>query len=116
MIKKKNDLKTTIVKNLRDGIGKISITEILSTKEMKNKGKLFSRLSLEKGSSIGLHEHINDFEVYYILSGTGLVQEKDSKHLVSQGDVVYTTHKEQHSLFNTGEDNLEIIAVVINDE
>lgn len=114
MIKRKNDLITKKIEGLRGGQGKISLIEILSNEELKNEGKLFARLTLEKGASIGVHQHINDFEVYYILKGTGSVEEENETYIVSEGDVVYTSHGEQHSLTNIGDSELEMLAVVIN--
>lgn len=115
MIKKKSDLKVNEIDGLKGGIGKLKMIEILTASELKDEGKLFSRVILEKGSSIGFHKHENDFEVYYILKGKGEVQEADGTYEVGEGDVVYTSHGEEHSLINIGENKLEMIAVVIND-
>lgn len=114
MIKKKSDLKTKEIEALKGGKGKLTMIEILTEKELKDEGKLFSRVILDKGSSIGLHKHIDDFEVYYILKGIGKVLEKNGTYLVNEGDVVYTSHNEEHSIENIGDGELEMLAVVIN--
>ncbi|WP_297487403.1 cupin domain-containing protein [uncultured Cetobacterium sp.] len=114
MIKTKNDLKSITVNGLREGIGIINITHLLSLEELKNKGKLFGKLELEINSSIGFHKHIDDFEVYYILKGKGLVKDNKANYIVEEGDVIYTTSGESHSLTNIGENKLELLAVVIN--
>ena len=114
VIKKKSDLNITEIEGLRGGVGKLKMIEILSKDELQNEGKLFSRVILEKNSSIGLHRHVNDFEVYYILKGIGLVEEESGTYTVNEGDVVYTCDGEQHSLLNVGDSELEMLAVVIN--
>lgn len=116
MVKKKSDLKINEIEGLKGGIGRLKMIEILTAAELKDEGKLFSRVILEKGSSIGFHKHENDFEVYYILKGNGKVQETNGAYLVDEGDVVYTSHGEEHSLINIGENELEMIAVIINHE
>lgn len=114
MIKRKNELEIKEIEGLRGGVGKLKMTEILSKDELQNEGKLFSRVILEKNSSIGLHKHVNDFEVYYILKGVGLVEEESGTYTVNEGDVVYTCDGQQHSLLNIGDSELEMLAVVIN--
>ena len=107
-------LKVNEIEGLKGGEGKLKMIEILTKEELKDEGKLFSRVILERKSSIGLHKHINDFEVYYILKGTGQVLEKNKTYTVNEGDVVYTSHEEEHSIENIGDDELEMLAVVIN--
>lgn len=114
MIKRKSDLKINEIEGLKGGFGRLKMIEILTATELKDEGKLFSRVILERGSSIGFHKHINDFEVYYILKGNGEVQEANEIYKVGEGDVVYTSHGEEHSLINTGQSELEMIAVIIN--
>lgn len=50
MIKKKSDLKVNEIDGLKGGIGKLKMIEILTASELKDEGKLFSRVILEKGS------------------------------------------------------------------
>ncbi|MGL5723063.1 hypothetical protein, partial [Cetobacterium sp.] len=85
MIKRKNELETKEIEGLRGGVGKLKMIEILSKDELQNEGKLFSKVILEKNSSIGLHRHVNDFEVYYILKGVGLVKEESGTYTVNEG-------------------------------
>ena len=113
MVKRENELRVQEVNHLRNGKGKAIIHHIIEGEELKNKGKMFSKIVLPKGASIGVHEHKDDFEVYYILKGKGLVDEGNQKIVVNEGDSVYTADGNKHSIENIGESDLEMIAVVL---
>jgi quercetin dioxygenase-like cupin family protein len=67
---------------------------------------------LEPGSSIGYHQHVNNCELIYILSGEGTVNEDGVETKVSAGEVSYCGKGHWHSLTNTGKENLQIYCVV----
>lgn len=113
LVKRENELRVQEVNHLRNGKGTAKIHHIIEGDELKNKGKMFSKIVLPKGASIGIHDHTEDFEVYYILKGKGLVDEGDKKIIVNVADSVYTADGKQHSIENIGESDLEMIAVVI---
>lgn len=114
MYRQDKDMKSEIREKMRGGNGSVEIKHIFTDAEMTAKTRLFARLSLEKNSSIGLHQHATDEEVYYILSGTGKVIEENSEYIVKKGDAVLTGNGLSHSIENIGEDTLELIAVVVN--
>lgn len=112
MIKRKCDL---IVEdgNLRNGKGNIKREHIIMGDEFKGKGKLFAKITIPKGNSIGMHDHTEDFEVYYILKGVGRVLDNGNLVEVKEGDVIYTADGNKHYLENIGVVDLELIAVVL---
>lgn len=114
MIKRPQERTIKNVDKLRDGRGNTIIDYLIEGKELKNKAKLISKLTLEPGASIGVHDHIDDFEVYYILQGEGRVMDDGYMQPIGPGDVVYTSDGESHCLENTGKEKLELIAIVIN--
>ncbi len=113
MIKTRESINVQEVEGLRGGNGTAEIHHIIEGDELKEKGKLFSKIVLPKGASIGLHEHSEDFEVYYILKGKGLVREGEDAIEVRERDAVYTSDGQKHSIENIGEEDLEFMAVVI---
>lgn len=112
MIKRKNEL---LVEegNLRNGKGNVKREHIISGDELKGKGKLFAKLTIPRGNSIGMHDHTEDFEVYYILKGTGQVLDNGEIVQVNEGDVVYTANGNKHYLENIGVCDLEVLAIVL---
>lgn len=115
MIKRPQELTEKKVKNLKEGRGTTTLYHFIEGEELKNKAKMVSRLVLEPGASIGVHDHTEDFEVYYIIKGEGRVLDNGCMQPIGSGDVVYTANGESHCLENTGNKELELLAIVIND-
>lgn len=113
MIKRKENMNVETKTNMRGGDKEVKLMHIHTQDELKGNCRLFSKITLEVGSSIGLHTHINEEEVYYILSGTGTITDNQSSYEVFQGDSVLTGHNMSHSIKNTGNENLEFLAVIL---
>lgn len=70
-------------------------------------------LTLPKGASIGLHKHIDNEDVYIIISGKGVFTDSHGKQTeVGSGDVTIARPGQSHGLANTGEEPLVFINVV----
>jgi len=113
MIKRAKDLPSEVVSKRFGGKGEIDVTRLLDMEQFQGKGRLFAHNKIRPASSIGLHQHNGDFEVFYILNGEGIVDDNGSKAPVKAGDVILTGNGESHSLENTGSSNLEYIALVL---
>lgn len=59
-------------------------------------------LTLDPGSSIGDHPHEGDDEVYFIISGTGVMQVDGEQRNVGPGSAVLTRSGSHHGLVNNG--------------
>lgn len=70
--------------------------------------------SLPPGQSIQPHYHTDFEEIYYVLSGYGMMTIGDAQQEVSRGDVVYIPAPAPHSLLNTGSVPLHFITVTVN--
>lgn len=70
----------------------------------------FRKRVLKPGSAIGYHFQRVD-EVYYILSGTGMMKMNGDSFAVKAGDAILTRPGSSHGLRQTGADSL---AVIIN--
>ncbi len=113
MIKRYEELTTDIRPQLKDGIGDTTILNITDTSGLNDKGRLYSIMSLEPGSSIGKHTHINEREIYHILEGTGLIYDNGTDVIVKPGDVHITYSNEVHGISNIGSTPLKFIALII---
>lgn len=102
-----------IKEKLRDGKGSVEIANIFKPGEMKGKSRLCAKITINPGSSIGLHEHVNEEEIYYIIKGKGLVVDNDTSYEVGVGDGVLTCGGETHSIENIGTEPLELVAVIL---
>ena len=113
MIKHAKDLPSEVVSKRFGGKGEVAITRILEVDQFQGKGRLFAHNKIKPNSSIGLHQHNGDFEVFYILKGEGIVDDNGSKAPVKAGDVILTGNGESHGLENTGRSDLEYIALIL---
>jgi len=113
LIKLAESMQTAVVENRFGGKGKIKVKQLLTLDEFHGKGRLFAHNIILPGASIGFHKHEGDFETYYVIKGSGMVDDNGVKTAVKAGDVVYTSAGESHSIENTGTQDLEIIAMIL---
>lgn len=69
---------------------------------------VFRKRILKPGSGIGYHEQAED-EIYYVLSGRGVMTLDGKDHPVGPGTAVLTRTGSSHGLKPTGNDDLVII-------
>ncbi len=102
MIRKKLEMETEVRERMRDGTGSVEILHVFRSRELKGHTRLFARLRLPAGSSIGFHRHQGEEEIFYILSGQGEVSEGGPATPVGPGDAMLTGDGAGHSISNTG--------------
>jgi mannose-6-phosphate isomerase-like protein (cupin superfamily) len=68
----------------------------------------FRKRVLHPGAAIGYHLQKED-EVYYILSGTGVMQMNGGEFPVKEGDAILTRPGSSHGLKQTGKEDLVLI-------
>ena len=98
---------------MRGGDGQVRVENLLSKEELYEKGRLFGRLTLEPGCSIGQHEHTGEMEAFYVVSGSGVFLDNGEERPVSAGDVCYTGSGEFHAIRNTGSDTMVLFALIL---
>lgn len=86
---------------------------LLAPEEMLGKGRLFNRNVVNPGCELGWHVHNGDCETYYILSGTGEYNDNGKIVQVGPGDVTFVNSGEGHSIKNTGDVPIELIAMIL---
>lgn len=68
--------------------------------------------TLEKGASIGMHTHTDDFEVMYIIMGEAESTLDGMTDKLSEGMCQYCPKGHSHDLVNVGEGDLVFLGVV----
>ena len=104
-----------IKEHMRGGKGHVIMKHLLGEKELNGKCRIYAEITLEPGCEIGYHEHHNESETYYIISGQGVYNDNGTNRPVSAGDITFTPDGFGHGLDNTGTENLELMALVILD-
>ena len=113
MIKKREGMREATVEKPRDGEGVAHYTYVMEKDEMKSSCTMFAKITLEPGSRVGEHAHVEDAEVYYILEGMMEVNDNGTIQQARPGDAVYTSDGGTHSIKNIGDTNATMIAVII---
>jgi mannose-6-phosphate isomerase-like protein (cupin superfamily) len=113
MLKKGPDVPVQVVNGLRGGTGDVTQTHFLNEQEASGVGRHFARMSLEAGGSIGYHPHNGEAEIYYFLSGTGLLNDNGAEAPVEPGDSHICPDGCSHGIKHTGDGPLEFIALIL---
>ena len=112
MVIHRNEMKVDEIVRMRDGEGKANLTYLLDGSKEKN-ARMFAEVTLDPGCSIGYHQHDKETEYYFILSGTGTVNDDGKEVQVKQGDSVITGNGAFHSIKNSGSVPLVFHAVIV---
>ena len=101
--------------HMRDGRGTVTIHEILTKEELDGHGRLYARIVLPPGASIGFHVHEGETEPFYILKGEATFIDNDRKSEIARpGDVCLIEPGEGHSIVNKTDSDLEFMALIYN--
>lgn len=71
------------------------------------------RCAIHAGGSIGLHKHETSDDVNYVLSGTGKAICDGKEESLAPGTCHICKKGSEHSIVNTGEEDLVLLTVVI---
>ena len=113
MIRKPAEFGRDVRKNMRGGDGEVVVSAIWKPgEEMKSNTRMYSRLILEPGCSIGLHPHENEEELFFILKGRAETIDNGEPKILEAGDASITRSGESHSLKNIGSETLEVLALI----
>jgi len=113
MLKRAASMEREVRERMRGGQGTVEILHVLRPAELKGRTRLFARLTLQPGASIGYHVHEGEEEIFYILSGTGQVTDGDAVSGVGPGDAVVTGGGSGHAIECTGSGPLELMAAIL---
>ena len=95
------------------GKGHLLKEGLLTEKELDQRCRMFSRVTLEHGSALGYHEHHGETETYYLLEGKGVYNDDGSLIPVEAGDVTFCEDGHGHGVENTGDTDLVFIALIL---
>jgi mannose-6-phosphate isomerase-like protein (cupin superfamily) len=82
---------------------------LFNTKDFQSKLRFLNYTVLPPGTSIGVHPHDNDEEIYIILEGNGQMTLDGSVHQVMPGSVILNIPYGKHGLENTGKSEMKIL-------
>ena len=96
-----------------DGKGTLDFTELFTQKDFDADIRFFHHTILPPGTSIGVHRHGNDQEIYIVLQGQGMMTLDGQTYPVKPGDVIVNRPFGSHGIENIGEEKLELLVFEI---
>ena len=96
----------TLRPNMKDGKGTVI------TKVFKDENCRIMRGTLPPGSSIGMHTHTEDSEIFQIISGTATLICDGKEEVIEKGGTHYCPKGSTHTCMNNGEEDLVMLFVI----
>lgn len=115
MIRRKEECNFEIRKAMREGPGEVAVTNFASKEEMLGSSRMFASLHFEPGCGIGMHEHNNEMEIFYVNKGELTYYEDDKEYIIKQGDVAILESGHSHSVINKSNQPADLIAIILLD-
>lgn len=115
MIRQAEEMVREIRSNMRGGTGDVQIIHLFRAGEYKGKARLYARIILEPGCSIGMHEHVGEEEIYAVIRGQAILTDStlENEQVMGPGDASLTLSGQKHAIRNDGTNTLEIMALVL---
>ncbi len=113
MIRKMSEYSVDIREQMRGGNGTVKIENFVSAAELNEKGRLFGKIILEPGCSIGYHVHEADSEIFYLIKGTAQYNDGGEVKTVTAGDTMICPTGTGHSIANEGDETVELVALIV---
>jgi len=113
MVKRKASYPVQQREKVRDGEGVVIFENLLTPAELYDKGRLFAKMTLHPGASIGYHVHEGEMESFYILSGEAEYSDNGETVILQPGDTALAPNGEGHSIKSIGDTPLEAIVAIV---
>ena len=111
---KSRDRSIKHVERVNGGAGFVSVEDLLDKDQLGEHCNLFAQVTLKPSCEVGHHEHHDEVEAYYIISGSGMYDDNGKAVAVEPGDVFFCKDGDGHGIKNTGDCDLVFLALVLS--
>ena len=113
MISKNSEMVSEHKTNVRGGEGSPLFQHLFSPEELKNRASMLAAVTLQPGESVGVHPHVDNGEVYYILKGKAMVEEDGIETELSAGDAEFCADGHSHAIRNHTHEAMTFLALIV---
>ncbi len=114
MIRKVGSYDIELREQMKGGPGTVTMEHFFHQDEFGGEHvRVCARMIVPPGAGVGLHPHNGEDEIYIVLRGTGIVVDDGVTQEIGPGDAVLTGNGTSHAVTCKGDQNLEILAVVV---
>lgn len=107
-IRKNNEIGWIDFDKCHDGEGVLHCKSLLDGWE-GSKFKFMHCDDMKAGVSIGVHKHIASEEIYYLISGSGILTYDDVEYEMQPGDISFCTMGHSHGFLATSDSILIVV-------
>ena len=112
MIRRTGEFRTELRNEMRGGHGTVKIEHFWEPKsEMRSHNRMFAKLTLEPGCSIGFHPHDAEEEIFVVIRGRAEADDNGEIVELNVGDTILTGNGDGHAIRSIGDEPLELLAV-----
>jgi quercetin dioxygenase-like cupin family protein len=101
------------LENCHRGVGTLRHTSLFKGSEFNTNIRFMNYTILPPGTTIGIHKHKDDEELYIILEGNGTMTVDGETRAVSAGDVIVNKPFGTHGLSNNSNEDLKILVMEV---
>jgi quercetin dioxygenase-like cupin family protein len=112
-IRREGEYKVELRENMRGGDGTVQITNFTDKEALCEKARLFGKITLQPGCSIGYHVHEGDCEIFHFVKGSATYNDNGTEITVKAGDTTVTPSGSGHSVRNDTNEPCEMIALIV---
>lgn len=102
------------VKSIHDGKGVGKNARVFVAADFDTPLKFINYAEMEPGSSIGIHRHGENEEVYVVLAGQGIMITNDERQAVKAGDIILNKPNWEHGIENTSNEPLKLLVFEVD--
>jgi len=84
----------------------------LITEKDGAKGFAMRRFEIQPGGQVGLHDHLEDHQIFVLQGNCQLFDEKGNKIKLKIGDSAFIPPNEKHGFENNGDETFSFICVI----
>ena len=112
MIRHSKEMSRGTEAHAQGGNGVLEIAKLFTLEETEGCAPVCDVFTFAPGDSIGVHQHVGEGELYYILSGCALVTDETQERLLQAGDAHYCVSGGRHGISNPGQAPMQMLAIV----
>jgi mannose-6-phosphate isomerase-like protein (cupin superfamily) len=102
------------LQSIHDGKGRGKNALVFDAADFDTPCKFIRYVEMEPGSSIGVHTHGENEEIYVVLSGNGVMTVNDESQSVKPGDVILNKPSWRHGLANISQEPLKLFVFEVD--
>ena len=113
MFHKNSQMFTEHKPNIRGGEGSPLFRFLFSSEELGDRISMLAAVTLQPGESVGVHPHVDNGEVYYILEGRAMVAEDGVETELFAGDAEFCADGHNHAIRNHTDEPMTFLALIV---